>query len=89
MPKCQVILARALSEANKREALLVTADKDFGELVFRQRLVNNGVVLLRLAGLTAEKKAAIVSFGLRDHGGEMLQAFSVIAPGNVRIRKPH
>ena len=40
-----------LQQANARSAVLLTADKDFGELVFRQRLVHSGVVLLRLAGL--------------------------------------
>ncbi len=41
-----------LSAANKRMALLVTADKGFGELVFRQRLISKGVVLVRLAELS-------------------------------------
>ncbi len=45
-----------LNRANERNALLLTADKDFGELVFRQGLVNSGVVLLRLAGLSLEKE---------------------------------
>jgi predicted nuclease of predicted toxin-antitoxin system len=76
-----------LRRANERAAPLVTADKDFGELVFRQRRANKGVVLLRLAGLTSGRKASIVSCALRDHGNEMLQAFSVISPGTVRIRK--
>jgi predicted nuclease of predicted toxin-antitoxin system len=31
---------------------VVTTDKDFGELVFRQGLAHHGVVLLRLHGLT-------------------------------------
>ena len=78
-----VVLARA----NERNALLVTADKDFGELVFRQNLVNNGVVLLRLAGLSSETKAEIVADVLRDRAAELPQAFSVISPGMVRIRR--
>ena len=31
------------------EAVLITADKDFGEIVFRQRRLTAGVLLLRLA----------------------------------------
>jgi predicted nuclease of predicted toxin-antitoxin system len=42
-----VVLARA----NEAEAILLTADRDFGELVFRQCRVTTGVVLIRLAGL--------------------------------------
>lgn len=41
--------------------MLLTADKDFGQLVFRQGLVHSGVVLLRLAGLANATKAVSVS----------------------------
>lgn len=72
---------------SSRGALLLTADKDFGELVFRQQRIGGGVVLLRLAGLTPERKAFIVSAALARHGDEMSHAFSVIAPGSLRIRQ--
>ncbi|HEX9274031.1 MAG TPA: DUF5615 family PIN-like protein [Candidatus Binatia bacterium] len=75
-----------LAHANQREDLLVTADKDFGELVFRQHRVTAGVVLIRLAGLSAGAKAEIVSAVIRDYGAELLHAFTVISPGMVRIR---
>ncbi|MBI3960846.1 MAG: DUF5615 family PIN-like protein [Chloroflexi bacterium] len=76
-----------LAQANSERVLLLTADKDFGELVFRQRLVYEGVVLLRLAGVTNDTKAVIVAGVLGKRGKEMTDAFSVITPGNVRIRK--
>lgn len=76
-----------LDRANARGALLITADKDFGELVFRQGLVNSGVVLLRLAGLSLETRAGIVADVLRFRAAELLQAFSVISLGMVRIRR--
>lgn len=76
-----------LREANNRGALLVTADKDFGELVFRQGRVHSGVILLRLAGLSNATKADIVAEVCRDRAPELLRAFSVISPGQVRIRR--
>jgi predicted nuclease of predicted toxin-antitoxin system len=39
-----------LARANEAEALLLTSDKDFRELVFRQRRVTAGVMLIRLTG---------------------------------------
>jgi len=75
-----------LQQANARRAVLVTADKDFGELVFRQGLVHSGVVLLRLVGLPNATKAAIVAEVCRDRAAELLGAFSVVSPGQVRIR---
>lgn len=75
-----------LERANERTALLVTADKDFGELVFRAgRLSSGGVVLIRLAGLSAERKAEIISGAFHERGAEFAHCFSVISPGRVRI----
>jgi hypothetical protein len=44
------------------------------------------VVLIRLAGLSAGAKAGIVAAAIREHGVELLHAFTVISPGMVRIR---
>lgn len=77
-----------LQRANEHAALLVTEDKDFGELVFRQRLVHLGVVLIRLGGLSAGTKAALVSQVFVAHEAEMSSVFTVISPGMVRIRSP-
>ena len=76
-----------LQQANARSAVLVTADKDFGELVFRQGLVHSGVVLLRLAGLTNTAKAEAVAEVCRNRTAELIGAFSVVSPGQVRIRR--
>lgn len=76
-----------LQQANDRGALLVTADKDFGELVFRQGRVHLGVVLLRLGGLSNATKATMVADVCRDRAPELPRTFSVISPGQVRIRR--
>ena len=75
-----------LYRANQNNALLITADKDFGELVFRMGQIHAGVALFRLAGLSPETKAIIVSAAFIHRGRELLSAFSVISPGMVRIR---
>ena len=76
-----------LGLSGEQDALLVTADKDFGELIFRQERARGGVVLLRLAGLSNQRKAEIVVRAIRNHGHEMKQAFSVVEPASLRIRK--
>ena len=75
-----------LGKASDLSALLMTQDKDFGELVFRQGLAVSGVVLLRLPGLPASVKATLVSSVLREHGSEVHGAFMVIGTGTVHIR---
>jgi len=74
------------SRANGDGRLLVTLDKDFGELVFRLGRITTGVLLLRLSGLSSDEKAGIVSNALREHGEQMPGAFSVITPSLMRIR---
>ncbi|MGD8945839.1 MAG: DUF5615 family PIN-like protein [Desulfobacterales bacterium] len=76
-----------LDKAEKGSAILITADKDFGELVFRQQRITTGVVLVRLAGLLPSKKAEIVSITIKKHLDAIQNAFSVISPNAVRIRR--
>lgn len=76
-----------LDLVNKETRLLVTADKDFGELVFRQGRALPGVVLIRLAGLSGGRKAEIVASALTAHGQELPGAFTVVTPGAIRIRR--
>ena len=76
------VLALAVEHA----ALLITADKDFGALVFQQRRASSGVVLLRLAGLASVEKAAVVSDTLARHGNDLARSFAIITPRRVRIR---
>jgi predicted nuclease of predicted toxin-antitoxin system len=76
-----------LRQANAQSAVLLTVDKDFGELVFRQGLAHSGVVLVRLAGLANATKAEIVAEVCRTRTAELIGAFSVVLPGQVRIRR--
>jgi predicted nuclease of predicted toxin-antitoxin system len=76
-----------LERANRSGMLLITADRDFGELVFRLGRIHAGVVLIRLTGLSSKAKANAVSRALAERGDELLSAFSVISPGSLRIRR--
>ena len=76
-----------LAQANQNGALLITEDKDFGEIIFRQGRIHTGVVLIRLDGLSKQAKARIVSTIFVNQGTQLLNAFSVISPGRVRIRR--
>jgi predicted nuclease of predicted toxin-antitoxin system len=75
-----------LASATHGEALLITADKDFGELVFRQRQATHGVVLLRVNGLPPHTKADLVSLAIARHLPDLGGRFTVVEPGAVRMR---
>ena len=76
-----------LASANQEADLLLTADKDFGEMIFRQRLYTHGIVLVRLAGLSPRRKAEIVASTVNQHITELRGVFAVVAPGVFRIRR--
>lgn len=75
-----------LNLANEESAILITIDKDFGELVFRRSFVSNGVILIRLAGLPQTTKLKIISAAIKEHLSEIPNSFTVISPGSIRIR---
>ncbi len=76
-----------LELANNQGAILLTSDKDFGELVFRLRQIAAGIVLIRLFGLSPNDRAEIIANAINQHADELLGAFSVISSKNIRIRK--
>jgi len=62
------------------------ADRDFGELIFRQVLAVHEVVPIRLAGLSQSRKVEILSSVIRERGSEIPDALSVVTPSTIRIR---
>jgi predicted nuclease of predicted toxin-antitoxin system len=78
-----VVLARA----NQLQAILLTEDKDFGEMVYRLGAVHPGVVLIRLGGVPRDQRVDLVAQVVRDHEAELPGAFTVISRGGVRIRR--
>ncbi|MBC8045343.1 MAG: DUF5615 family PIN-like protein [Fimbriimonadaceae bacterium] len=45
-----------LQQANSDNRLLITQDKDFGELVFRNKQSHKGVILIRIHGISNNEK---------------------------------
>ena|SRR5947209_4972572 len=75
-----------LAIGNRGGAVLITADKDFGALVYRLQQAHRGVVLLRLAGVAPEEKARIVIAAVEQRADRLSGAFVVIAERAIRIR---
>lgn len=78
---------KVLDLANEEERVLLTQDKDFGEMVFRLKKVHLGIVLIRLGVNTSAEKARLVNFALLEYGEKLINAFTVIQNNAIRIRK--
>jgi predicted nuclease of predicted toxin-antitoxin system len=75
-----------LDAAARDARILITEDKDFGELVFRQRLHHRGVVLVRVDGIANERKGRIVAQAIGEYQAQLAGAFTVIQHATIRIR---
>ena len=80
--KDEIVLARATAEGR----ILLTFDKDFGELAFRRGLpATCGVILVRcMAGLPEEASVEIAR--VLDQRGDWRGIFAVVGPDRVRVR---
>ncbi len=79
-----------LEMAIKEEAILLTADKDFGELVYRSYLEKGlklkGIVLIRLSGFSLEKRAKMVSEYFKKMKNQLSGKFIVLSRKISRMR---
>ena len=75
-----------LRRAHDEERVLITLDKDFGELAIVHGLPHHGII--RLVGIRAREQGAIAAAAMGRYG-ELLQggAILTVEPTRVRIRE--
>lgn len=76
-----------LTLANDQHRILITRDKDFGELVYRMKKVHSGILLARLEGLKSSTRSKIVFDFIIAHQEELLGSFIVVQHGTALIRR--
>ena len=75
-----------LEKARNENRILITRDKDFGELVYRLHKVHSGVILIRLEGCDTIDRGELVCKLVKKHESLLQNSFSVIQRGVIRIR---
>jgi predicted nuclease of predicted toxin-antitoxin system len=68
--------------------ILITSDKDFGEMVYRQKKVHKGVILLRCEPNKFSKKIEVLEKLLQNYGNKLENNFVVVTNEKVRIIEP-
>ena len=74
-----------LGIANEQGAILLTDDKDFGDLVIYQQRPSLGVILLRLKGVPIVQRAEVVVSFIQENEEKLVGAFTVITFNKNRI----
>jgi predicted nuclease of predicted toxin-antitoxin system len=67
--------------------MVITMDRDFGELIYNSGLPHSGVLLLRLEGAKSDEKVKTIEKILKEHSDKLLNNFCVFEHGRLRIRK--
>ena len=76
-----------LAFAHREGRVLVTLDKDFGELAIVQGIPHSGII--RLVNVRAKQQASVCSQILDQYGAELvLGAIATVEMNRVRIRPP-
>jgi len=78
-----------LKIANENGCLLITEDKDFGELTYRLKLEHKGILLLRLNDMPREKRIDFVTEIIVVYKEELKNCFSVLNSRGLRIKTTH
>lgn len=76
-----------LAIATQEQRILITNDKDFGELVFRGKEKHAGVILLRLKEDYPETRIEVLERLISQFGEKLENRFTVATETKVRIRK--
>jgi predicted nuclease of predicted toxin-antitoxin system len=77
------VIALALHE----KRLLLTEDKDFGDLVFRRERAIPGVVLMRIGPENLVLKTVRLAAAIERYGEELFGHYVVIEEGRFRSRR--
>jgi predicted nuclease of predicted toxin-antitoxin system len=75
-----------LDWAVREQRLVITMDKDFGELVYLSGRTHAGILLLRLQQADGSTKAQIIQSIVSQFSDQLPGHFSVYQDGNLRIR---
>jgi predicted nuclease of predicted toxin-antitoxin system len=75
-----------VSRAHGESRLLLTEDKDFGDLIFRQAMPAAGVILLRISPSQRLQKAPRLTAAIERFGGALFGRYTVIEESRFRWR---
>ncbi len=74
-----------IQKAFSENWVLITNDKDFGEMVYRERRPHRGIVFLRLTDERTGNKIAVLQALLDNHAERLPDNFVVVTEDRVRF----
>lgn len=82
---CEMDDAALLTMANNEKRILITNDKDFGELVFLRKQNSVGIILIRVKGQDTKEKVELVEKLILNYKEKIPNHFSLITKTKFRF----
>ncbi|OGY26127.1 MAG: hypothetical protein A2Z24_01910 [Candidatus Woykebacteria bacterium RBG_16_44_10] len=76
-----------LTLANQEDRILITNDKDFGQLIFEEGLSHKGIILFRLGDESSQAKIKRFKELLSTHKDQLANHFIVVTETKVRVNE--
>jgi len=83
---CRSSDAELLKLAQSDKRVLITNDKDFGELVFLQKKISAGIILIRVGNQDVQQKLNVLKKLLNYYAGKIENHFIVLTEKRIRIK---
>lgn len=82
---CKMSDDELLNLAKNEERILITNDKDFGELTFLQKKSSIGIILFRIKGHISQEKVRLMELLLKRYQDKLLHHYIVISKNKIRF----
>lgn len=79
--------SEVIAQAYSEKRILLTEDKDFGQLVFSSQVDSAGVILIRYPGNARKALPEAIVKLVREKGKDIENAFVVVQPGYIRVNR--
>ena len=77
--------AKILAKSFDENRILITNDKDFGEMIFRERRKHHGIIFMRLDDERAANKIEVLRRLLKGYADKLSEEFVVVTETKVRF----
>ncbi|MBC7190297.1 DUF5615 family PIN-like protein [Candidatus Aerophobetes bacterium] len=82
---CQMSDETLLNLANNEKRILITNDKDFGELIFLQKKLSMGIILFRVKGHPSREKIRLIKLLLEKYKNKLLHHYVIVSKNKIRF----
>jgi predicted nuclease of predicted toxin-antitoxin system len=77
-----------LEMCNEKDYILITNDRDFGEMVFRHNLQHHGVIYLRLSDNRPASSISVLEKVFKNYTDDIKDNFLTVTEKTIRIVRP-